>query len=140
MNRKLRLGIVAGVAWAAWLASLGCVERTARIRTDPPGALVTVNDEEVGVSPVRFSFLWYGDYDLIIRKPGYQTLKTHYRLDPPWYQWPPFDLVAETLVPTMIQDEHELPTFKLEQAETPTVEDVAGRATELRERALYEGD
>jgi hypothetical protein len=132
--------------WGAWLGPVvlllpaACVERTARIRTDPAGALVTVNDEEVGVSPVKFSFLWYGDYDIIVRKPGYQTLKTHYRLDPPWYQWPPIDLVAETLVPTMIRDEHELPTFTLQAAGAPAAEEVVGRATELRDRALYKGE
>ncbi len=140
MNRKLRLGVIAAVALAALGWSLGCVERTARVQTNPPGALVTVNDEEVGVSPVKFAFVWYGDYDIIVRKPGYQTLKTHYRLEPPWYEWPPFDLVAETMVPQMIHDEHEVPVFTLEKAETPKVEDVVERATELRERALYEGN
>lgn len=121
-------------------ALAGCVERTARIETDPPGALVIVNDEEVGVSPVRFSFLWYGDYDIILRKPGYQTLKTHHRLNPPWYQWPPFDLVAETLIPVTIHDQHVLPTFVLERAEKPTLEEVVERAALLRDRALYQGD
>ncbi len=116
----------------------GCVERTARIQTDPPGALVIVNDEEVGTSPVKFHFLWYGDYDIILRKAGYKTLKTHYRLQPPWYQYPPFDLIAETLVPTMIRDEHVLPTFVLEPAEEPATLDVVQRAVELRERALFQ--
>ena len=64
--------------------AVGCVERTARIETDPPGAIVIVNDEEVGISPVRFSFLWYGDYEIILRKQGYRTLKTHHPIDAPW--------------------------------------------------------
>lgn len=133
------------LAYACVLAAVllavcgGCVERTLKIQTDPPGALVTVNDEEVGVSPVKFSFLWYGDYDIILRKAGYQTLKTHYRVDAPWYEWPPFDLVAETLVPAQIRDEHDLPTFMLEPSETPAVQDVVERAEELRERGLHEG-
>ena len=118
----------------------GCVERTARIQTDPPGALVVVNDEEVGVSPVKFAFLWYGDYDIILRKPGYQTLKTHQRIDAPWYEWPPFDLVAEAIVPTLIRDEHVVPTFKLEAASQPAVSDVVERAVELRDQALYHGE
>jgi hypothetical protein len=117
----------------------GCVERTAKIQTDPPGALVMVNDEEVGVSPVKFSFLWYGDYDILVRKPGYQTLKTHHWLDAPWYQWPPIDLIVETMIPLMIHDERTLPTFTLEAAETPATEDLVGRAAELRDRALFEG-
>ena len=118
----------------------GCVERIAKVQTDPPGALVIVNDEEVGVSPVKFSFLWYGDYDIILRKPGFQTLKTHYRIDAPWYQWPPFDLVAETMIPVMIRDEHTLPTFVLEPASEPPASELVDRATELRDRALYQGE
>jgi hypothetical protein len=116
----------------------GCVERIARIQTDPPGAFVIVNDEEVGVSPVRFSFLWYGDYDIMVRKPGYETLKTHHQINAPWYEWPPLDLIAETMVPTLIRDEHVLPTLVLEPAQTPDTADLVQRATELREQALYE--
>lgn len=118
--------------------SAGCVERTLKIQTDPPGALVTVNDEEVGVSPARVLFLWYGDYDLIFRKRGYETLKTSYRIHPPWYQWPPLDLIAETLIPFTIRDEQELPTFTLKPAEEPAVREVVERAVELRDRAVFE--
>ena len=122
-----------------WLAC-GCVERIARIQTDPPGAFVVVNDEEVGISPVRFSFLWYGDYDIMARKPGYQTLKTHYRIDAPWYQWPGFDLVTEVMLPTMIHDQHVLPTFELQPAQTTPTEELVDHATELRDRALFEAE
>jgi hypothetical protein len=118
----------------------GCVERTARIETDPPGALVTVNDEEVGVSPVRFSFQWYGDYDIIIRKQGYETLKTSYRIDAPWYQWPPFDIVAEAMVPAKIHDAHQLPTFVLKPAEPRLAAEVVEEAEGLRQRALFQGN
>jgi len=127
-------------ALAALLLTLagGCVERILKIQTDPPGALVTVNDEEVGVSPVQVSFLWYGDYELTIRKRGYETLKTSYRIHPPWYQWPPLDLIAETLIPFTIRDEHELPIFTLTPAAEPPVEEVVQRAVELRDRAVFE--
>jgi hypothetical protein len=120
------------------LGLTGCVERTVKIQTQPPGALVIVNDEEVGVSPVRFSFLWYGDYDIMVRKPGYQTLKTHYRIEAPWYQYPPFDIVAETMIPATIQDEHELPVLVLQPNADVTIGDVMGRAEGLRDRALYD--
>ncbi len=126
-------------ALAAVLLLGGCVERTIKVRTDPPGALVIVNDEEVGVSPVKFSFLWYGDYDIILRKQGYETLKTHYRVKPPWFQLPPFDLVAETMIIGTLHDDHELPMYKLEAAEPSSLEAVLERAQELRARALLEG-
>lgn len=118
------------------LLSVGCVERTMKISTDPAGARVFVNDAEVGLSPVRVSFLWYGDYDLIFRKPGYQTLKTHYRIEPPWYQIPPIDLVAETMIPGTIRDEHVLPTYTLAPEQPPVREELVNRAVELRDRLI----
>ena len=121
-------------------AGHGCVERTMKIQTDPPGAIVVINDEEVGVSPAKFTFVWYGDYDIILRKAGYETLKTHYRVDAPWYEWPPFDLVAETLVAKQIRDEHELPTFTLTPAETPSVADVVQRAVDAQEEAMRQSE
>lgn len=122
---------------AAVIAAGGCVERTMKISTDPPGARVFVNDEEVGLSPVKFSFLWYGDYDIVIRKEGYETLRTHYRVDAPWHQWPPFDLIAETLIPFTIRDEHVLPVYALEPLRRPEVQAVVQRAEQARDEALY---
>ena len=139
MNSRLGLGLLPLSAGFLLAAAPGCVERTAKVQTNPAGALVIVNDEEVGVSPVKFNFVWYGDYDIMVRKPGYRTLKTRHRIDAPWYQWPPFDLIAETMIPAMITDEHVLPTLALEPAETPSIDEVVGRATELRDRALFEG-
>ena len=53
------------------MMSTGCVRRTIRITTEPPNALVFLNDQEIGRSEVATDFLWYGDYDVIIRKKGY---------------------------------------------------------------------
>lgn len=137
MSRKL-FGVAAGLTLLV-LAG-GCVERVIRISSDPPGARVFLNDEEIGVTPAKTSFLWYGDYDVILRKDGYETLKTHQRIDPPWYEFPPIDLVAECLIATTIRDEHVFPTYTLTPAVAPPVEDVVGRAMEAREAALSEGN
>jgi hypothetical protein len=127
-----------GVLIACFALLNGCVERTMKIRTNPPGALVIVNDEEVGVSPVKFSFLWYGDYEIILRKPGYQTLKTHFKVNAPWWQYPPFDLVAETLIAGTIRDEHELPPFDLQPTPPTTPQELVGRATDMRGQAVFQ--
>lgn len=116
----------------------GCVERNMRISSDPGGARVFVNDEEVGVTPTKVSFLWYGDYDIVLRKEGYETLKTRHRVVAPWYQWPVIDLVAECLVPVTIRDEHVLPEYKLAKTEAPAAGEIIERAEQLRDRALYE--
>ncbi len=140
MKRAALISVLLSLGLLAFSPLSGCVERIAKIDTRPSGAMVVINDEEVGVSPVKFAFTWYGDYDIIVRKAGYETLKTHYKIDAPWYEWPPLDLFAETMIPTMIRDEHTLPPFELQPTETPTVEQVVERATELRDRALYEGE
>jgi PEGA domain-containing protein len=95
-----------------WLAMIlaamlcgGCVQRTLTVRSDPPGALVYLNDEEVGRTPVTRNFLWYGTYEVEIRKEGYQTIKTEAKVWAPWWQWVPIDLVAE-LFP--LTDRHQL--------------------------------
>ena len=38
----------------------GCVERRLTIRSNPPGALVYVDDYTIGVTPVSTSFIYYG--------------------------------------------------------------------------------
>jgi hypothetical protein len=116
----------------------GCVERTMKIDSHPQGARVFVNDEEVDVTPAKFSFLWYGDYDIMLRKDGFETLKTHYRVAPPWYEYPPIDLIAECFIPGTIKDEHVLPTYELQPATVPPIGEVVERAVELREQALQE--
>ncbi|MBI5863688.1 MAG: PEGA domain-containing protein [Planctomycetes bacterium] len=122
------------------VALSGCVERTLKITTNPPGARVFVNDEEVGTSPARVAFTWYGDYDIILRKSGYETLKTHYRVSPPWFQVPGVDFFTEVLAPGTLHDDHVLPTYELQPVGATNTSDLVGRAVEMQERATFEGD
>ena len=127
-----RFVLLAGIA----LVSVGCVRRTVTINTDPQGARVLLNDEEVGTSPVSVDFTWYGDYDVVLRKEGYATTKTNQRIDAPWYQVPPMDFFAEALVPFEIHDQREV-TFILEPSETISREALLDEAAKTRERALF---
>ncbi|RJP32670.1 MAG: PEGA domain-containing protein [Phycisphaerales bacterium] len=105
------------------------------ITTQPAGALVYLNDEEVGRSEVTVDFTWYGDYEVLIRKDGYATLNTHWTLRPPWYQIPPLDFVAEVLWPGQIVDARQR-EFTL-QPQPPVANDALfERAMETRRTAL----
>lgn len=115
------------------LSASGCVERWLTINTEPQGALVTLNDEEIGVSPVTVSFEWYGDYDVRISKEGYETLKTHRKLQGPWYDAFPFDFFASILNPNRIVDSYEW-TFDLAPKDYPTREELIQNAQELKEQ------
>jgi len=121
---------VAGLIAAIILG--GCVERNLTINTNPQGALVVLNDEEIGASPVTVSFEWYGDYDVRISKEGYETLKTHRNLKAPWYDNFPFDFFA-WLNPERIVDEYEW-TFELAPKKEISREELIQNAEELKKQ------
>lgn len=120
--------VVLGVLFLA-----GCVERQLTIRTDPADALVILNDEQIGLSPVTVSFNWYGDYKVRITKEGYETLKTHRKLSGPWYDYFPFDFFAQILNPKRIVDSYEW-EFELEKLQPPERAKLIDRANILKEQ------
>ena len=118
------------VSLAAIVIFAGCVERRLTINTKPEGALVVLNDEEIGASPVTVPFNWYGDYDVRISKEGFQTLKTHRPLKAPWYDKFPFDFLA-MLNPKRTIDSYEW-TFDLAPLQQPTREELIRNAEKLK--------
>ncbi len=48
----------------------GCVERLITVKSTPAGALVYLNDEEVGRTPVTVPFKFYGTYDVRLEHEG----------------------------------------------------------------------
>ena len=111
----------------------GCVERKLTINTEPQGAIVTLNDEEIGTSPVTVGFEWYGDYDVRIAKPGYETLKTHRELKAPLHDKFPVDFMAQCLNPKRIVDSYEW-TFALEEKKPIDKEELIKEAQNLKEQ------
>jgi len=114
----------------------GCVERRLTINTEPQGAVVTLNDEEIGPSPVTVSFEWYGDYNIRISKDGFETLKTHRKLKGPWYDRFPFDFFAQVVNPKRIVDSYEW-TFKLEEKKATAQEDLIKAAQKMQQQIHY---
>jgi len=56
--------------FAALLLITGCVERLITVKSTPAGALVYLNDEEVGRTPVTVPFRFYGVYDVRLEHEG----------------------------------------------------------------------
>ena len=118
------------------LASLllgGCVERELTINTSPQGALVTLNDEEIGESPTTVNFQWYGDYNVRISKEDYETLNTHQKLKGPWYDGFPFDFFAQIVNPNRIVDSYEW-TFELSPKRQISREELIRNAQEAEKQ------
>ncbi|MDG2384960.1 MAG: PEGA domain-containing protein [Pirellulaceae bacterium] len=87
------------------LVSTGCVRRRMTVRTDPPGATVYVDDQEIGTTPVSSSFVYYGTRKIQVVKDGFETETVMNRMRAPWYQIPPLDFFSENLFPREIRDE-----------------------------------
>jgi len=129
--QKLLVQMVISLTAAVMLG--GCVERKLTINTQPQGALVILNDEEIGESPVTVNFEWYGDYWVRIRKEGYETLNTHRELKGPWYDAFPFDFFAQIISPKRIVDSYEW-TFALSPQKQTTQEELIQNAEKLKEQ------
>ncbi len=123
--------VVLAAAFVTAAALAGCVERRLTINTEPPGAMVVLNDQQIGESPVTVPFNWYGDYWVRISKDGYETLNTHRKLDAPLHDYLPFDFFAQILYPGHILDTYEW-TFELEPKTFPTREELIESARSLR--------
>jgi len=90
-----RVGIVALGSAVIVSALGGCVRRTMTITSEPPGALVMLNDREVGRTPVEVEFLWYGDYDVRLSLDGHDPLVTKGKVRSPLWDTIPLDIFAE---------------------------------------------
>ncbi len=71
----------------------GCVQRRMMIRSHPEGALVYLNGQELGRTPIATNFTYYGDFEVKLVKDGYETLTVMQSIPMPWYQIPPLDFV-----------------------------------------------
>jgi len=130
-NALFKLSLAAAVG-CFLLADTGCVKRKLTIRSQPEGALVYVDQQEVGQTPLSVPFTYYGTREILLEKDGYQTVKEKHRIRMPWYQIPPLDFITENLISKEIHDERVL-DFQL-QPQVPTDEtQLQHRAEQLRQ-------
>ena len=130
-----RVLILMGILALACLT--GCVERKLTINTAPQGALVWLNDEEIGFSPVTVEFNWYGDYKIRAEKQDYAILNTHRKLKAPSHDGFPMDFFAQILWPGKIQDYYEW-TFDLTPYEPVNRQLLISAAEQMKKQAQTE--
>jgi hypothetical protein len=116
------------------LAGSGCVHRRMTIRSDPPGATVLLEGEEIGYTPASVDFTHYGTREITLIKDGYETLTTLQKVKTPWYQVPPLDFVSDNLLPFRVTNRHEF-TYKLHPKRILPTQDILQRANTLRSDA-----
>lgn len=118
----------------------GCAERRIRVTSEPAGARVWLNDEEIGVTPTQARFTFYGHYDLRLEKPGFEPYHGKHTASAPFHEYPGPDLVAAAW-PANIRHTVE---WHIELTPTPETStdpetaraDLIDRAAGMRERTL----
>jgi hypothetical protein len=101
------------------------------IRSNPPGAMVYIDNREIGTTPVSTNFTYYGTREFRLVKDGYETLSQMRTIPAPSYEFVPLDFVSENLVPGEIRDRRTLDFQLVPQRVVPT-EEILGRAEGLR--------
>jgi len=115
----------------AAVASTGCVQRRMTIRSNPPGALVYVDDYQLGSTPVSHDFVYYGTRKIRLVKDGYETLTVRQPFPIPWYEYFPLDFVSENLIPWEIRDERVV-DLAMQPAAAAPPDLVVARAEQVR--------
>jgi hypothetical protein len=131
MNRLDRTAIFAFIGLMLLPAS-GCVRRRLNVRSNPPGALVYVDNQQIGTTPCSVDFTYYGTREIRLIKPGYETLTINQPIPTPWYQIPPLDFVSENLTPMKIRDNRTV-TFDMGPRIIVPTEQLVDRASQLRQ-------
>lgn len=115
----------------------GCLERVIHITSEPPGALVHLNDQEVGRTPVDVPFQEFGTYDVRLTLDDYEPIHEGARADAPPWEWPGLDFIA-MILPIPFRTDVRW-HFDLELAESD-VQALLDRAIEQRNQFHAEQD
>ncbi len=121
----------------------GCVLRSLTVDSEPPGAMVYLDDELIGETPVTTTFTYYGTRKITLEKVDaegrllYERKIVYEKIKPPFYQILPLDFFSEIVLPMELKDEHYF-TYQLDQLhqlpKTEHQKEVVRNAEELRER------
>ena len=86
------------------LCTAGCVERRFVITTDPPNAIVEVNDK-VRTLPRRIcNSPTMRNINLLPRRKASKSWIRTSRSSAPWYEWVGLDFISEIVIPWTIRD------------------------------------
>ncbi|MDA7541321.1 PEGA domain-containing protein [bacterium] len=114
--------------------STGCLRRRLTVRSNPPGAMVYIDDVQVGNTPVSIPFTYYGTRTIRLEKDRFQTVEVQENINAPWYQIPPLDFVSELLIPMEIRDERAV-NLDMQPLAPTNENEVMGRANQIRQNA-----
>lgn len=114
------------------------VRRRLNVNSNPQGALVYVDNQQIGTTPCSVDFTYYGTREIRLIKPGFETLTVNQPIPAPWYQYTPVDFVSENLVTMKIRDNRTV-NYNLAPQLVVPAEELINRANQLRQDTLQYG-
>ncbi|MEM1061275.1 MAG: PEGA domain-containing protein [Planctomycetota bacterium] len=137
-GRRLGRVVAAGLVTALLVTSTGCqsMRRRITVRTDPPGALVLVDGEEIGYAPASIDFTHYATREISVVKSGYETDTRLHDFDAPLHQQPGPDFFVDNFSPVPLTDRRDV-TIKLRPQGTVDTDDLLRRAGAMRGEAIF---
>jgi hypothetical protein len=114
-------------------STAGCVERRFTVYSEPPGALVYLNGNYLGMTPVDGYITYYGKQQITLIKEGYETLDVVQAYPPVWYDLPGIDFLTENIWPLKLRDVRKF-SYTMRPLQAIPPDDVRQRAEELRLR------
>ena len=120
------------------MLQIGCVRRRMTVRSNPPGATVYLDGNEIGRTPFSTNFDFYGKREFRLVKDGYETKTVILPVRAPWYQWFPLDFASEVLLPGKLTDQKYY-EFDMQPVVIMPTSELLGRAEELRRHAHANG-
>ncbi|GAB5441866.1 MAG: PEGA domain-containing protein [Fuerstiella sp.] len=119
-----------------FLSLIGCVHRRLTINSNPAGALVRIDGEDVGYTPTSVDYTWYGTREVQLLKDGYETQTHMIDVSPPWYQRFPLDFISDNFLGTHVRD-HRRFDLQMQPRQTDNSDDVVERGRSLRSEATH---
>ena len=113
------------------LGFTGCVQRRLIVRSQPEGALVTIDNQSAGRTPVPVPYTYAGTREIQLEKDGYKTIKVRERIRPKWYDTFPLSFFSNNLALREIRDERVL-DFQMEPRTQVQENQLLDRANDLR--------
>jgi hypothetical protein len=127
----------------AVFAFSGCVTRSITVKTNPSNALVYIDDELIGESPVSMPFTFYGTRKVMLERKDEDGVLTHERtiafekIKAPVYEIFPLDFFSELVWPFKIKDDQVL-SYNLVELDPLSIKERQAKmlknAEELRQR------
>lgn len=129
---KLRIkALVFALIAFSLMLNTGCVFRRMTITSNPPGALVIADGEEVGHTPYTTDFTYYATHEFKLVAPGYETLTIMQDVPAPWYQKPGIDFFSDNLLPFKVTNRQRF-HYDLQPQQIVPTNELIDRADSLR--------